>query len=78
MPHIESLLMELDERNLARKVGLEHDNARISFPLHSNTVSSFDEFMQVIGEYYNYHFSRCVSYGGQCPGRRPPAGLGRQ
>ncbi len=64
MPQIDALLMELDERNLARIVGSRHDHARINFHLHSNTVSSFDEFMDVVGEYYNYHFSSCVSIGG--------------
>lgn len=65
MPNIDTLLMELDERNLARRVSVPHDNARVNYRLHSNTVSSFDEFMRIIGDYFNYHFGACVSVGGR-------------
>jgi len=59
-----SLLAELDERNIARHIGIPHDEARMRYPLSSNTVRDFDEFSQVIGDYYNHHISSCVTYGG--------------
>jgi hypothetical protein len=34
------------------------------YPLRTNTVSSFTEFSNLIGDYYNHHFTTCVSNGG--------------
>jgi hypothetical protein len=64
---IESLLTELDERTIARKIGIPHDMARLSYPLRSNTVKSFDEYNWIIGDYYNHHFTICISHGGRLP-----------
>jgi hypothetical protein len=64
MGSIDTLLAALDERIIARRIGIPHDEARIRYPLRSNTVCSFDEFSDVIGGYYSYHFTRCVSRGG--------------
>ena len=61
---VQSLLSEIDERSIARRVGISHDEARMRYPLSSNTVRNFDEFTHTIGDYYNKHFSSCVSYGG--------------
>jgi len=57
-------LSALDERTIAQKVGIPHDEARMRYPLRSNTVSSFDEFSDRLGDYYNHHFTTCVSRGG--------------
>ena len=64
MPSITGLLNELDEREMAQRVGLLHDEARMRYPLHSNTVHDFDEFSRAIAEYYDYHFTSCISGGG--------------
>lgn len=64
MPSITGLIHELDERTIAQRVGLPHDETRMRYPLHSNTVAGFDEFSNTIGDYYNYHFTACVSRGG--------------
>jgi len=64
MVSINTLLAELDERLIAERIGTRHDEARMRFALESNTVSSFDEFNQLIADYYAYHFSACVSNGG--------------
>jgi len=61
---INSLLDELDERKIAQKIGIPHDEARMRYHIHSNTVSSFDEFSWVLGDYYNRHFTACLSQGG--------------
>ena len=64
MPSITGLLNEIDERTIARREGLPHDEARIRYPLRSNTIGNFDEFSNAIADYYNYHFTACVSRGG--------------
>lgn len=64
MGSIHTLLAALDERAIARCIGIPHDEARMRYPLRSNTVRDFDAFSRVIGDYFNYHFSACVSNGG--------------
>jgi hypothetical protein len=65
MSAIASLLSALDERTIAREVGLPHDEARMRYSLRSNTVEDFEEFSRVIGDYYNSHFTSAVSGGGR-------------
>jgi len=62
-----SLMTELDERTIARLLGIAHDEARMQYRLDSNTVKSFDEFKRIITDYYNYHYTTCVSRGGRLP-----------
>jgi len=64
MSYIEGLLDELDERTIAARIGIPHDEARMRYPLHSNTVKNFEDFSRIIGDYFNYHFTSCVSCGG--------------
>ena len=64
MPRIDALLAALDERHIARHIGLRHDEARMRYPLQRNTVGGFDEFGRVIADYYSYHFAQCISNGG--------------
>ena len=61
---IKRILEALDELTIAKEVGLCHDEARMSFSHSRNTVGSFPEFAHVIGQYYNHHFSKCISHGG--------------
>ena len=51
---IQALLAELDERAIAKRVGIPHDEARMSYQLRDNLVNSFEEFTWVIADYYNY------------------------
>lgn len=67
MSKISAILAELDERRIAQRVGIPHDEARMQFCLPSNTVRTFDEFSRICREYYNYHFTRCVTHGGSLP-----------
>ncbi len=55
---------QLDERYIARNIGVPHDQARASYRLATNTISDIDRFRKIIGDYYNYHFSSCVAHGG--------------
>lgn len=64
---IDNLLAELDERTIAQRIGIPHDEARMRFSLNSNTVRSFSEFESVIADYYNTHFTTVVSRGGHLP-----------
>ena len=65
MPLIDSILAALDEREIARRVGLRHDEARMRYPLSKNTVETFDEFSDILGDYYAFHFAECVANGGR-------------
>jgi hypothetical protein len=60
-------MAELDERRLAQLIGVPHDNARARYPLRKNTVDSFEEYEDTLGDYLNQHFSACVSRGGSLP-----------
>jgi len=64
MTTINSILSALDERIMAGQIAIPHDNARVQYSLHSNTVGSFHQFSDVISNYYNYHYTSCVSNGG--------------
>ncbi len=64
MGSLSSILEQLDERYIAKKIGIPHDEARGSYRLATNTVSDIDSFRKIIGDYYNYHFTNCVSNGG--------------
>ena len=64
MALIDSLLEEIDEQTIARNVGIPHDEARMRYALTKNTVSDFNEFTDVIADYYNYHVRDCVLHGG--------------
>ncbi len=65
MSFIQSLLEELDERTIARRIGIPHDEARMRYSLRSNTVGPFDDFERIIADYLNAHFTACVSHGGR-------------
>ena len=64
---IQQFLRSLSEREIARAVKIPHDEARIRFPLRSNTVNSYDEFESIIGAYVQHHYSACIAVGGQIP-----------
>jgi len=65
MATIDSLLSKLDERTTAQRVAIAHDEVRMRYHLESNTVADFDEFSDIIGDYFNHHFTECVSRGGR-------------
>lgn len=64
MATINTLLAALDERTIAQRIGIPHDEARLQYHLRANTVGSFDEFSEIIADYYTHHYSTCVSRGG--------------
>jgi len=64
MSSIKNLLEELDERTIAQRIGIPHDEARMRYSLRSNTVGNFDEFTRQIADYYTAHFTACITHGG--------------
>ena len=64
MANIQNLINRIDETALSR-IGLPHDEARIKYRLNKNTVNSFEEFTNIIGDYCNHHYQTCISNGGR-------------
>ena len=64
MATINLLLSALDEREIARRVAVPHDEARMQYRLSSNTVAGYGQFSDIITDYYNYHYTKCISHGG--------------
>jgi hypothetical protein len=62
---LENIIRELDETYVIGHVTGRHDDARIQFSLNSNTVSDDAGFDTLIAEYYNHHYTKCVSGGGK-------------
>jgi hypothetical protein len=71
---LRTLLDELDEVNLAQVIGIPHDQARLNYRPPAATVRDWDEFMRLITDYYNYHYSTCNTGGGRL---RPEEARGR-
>jgi len=65
MTSIASLLNALNERKIAQSVAIPHDEARMSYHLNRNTVDDFEEFSEILGDYYAHHHATCVSRGGR-------------
>ena len=65
MSVLDRIMNELDELYIVEHVTRKHDEARMQYHLSSLTVSNDHEFHRVIGDYYNYHFSKCISSGGK-------------
>lgn len=64
MAIIHDLLKALDERTIAQKIAIPHDEARMRYSLERTTCDSFEDFENEIGNYYNYHYNRCNTQGG--------------
>lgn len=67
MPSAATLIAALSDTEIARRVGIPHDSARLSYVVRQKTVSTFDEFADLIGDYYNYHMSHTVYPGVTTP-----------
>jgi hypothetical protein len=61
--NITSLTAMLEERHIAREIGIPHDEARMRFPLQSNTVGNFEEFTEALANYFNHHHAECLTGG---------------
>ena len=59
----------LSTRNLAEQTR-PFDDARNSFRLRDNTVSTYAEFEELLVDFYTYVYTRCVVKGGTLPRSR--------
>ena len=67
MGSLSSILMQLEENYLAQNIWIPHDEARMAYRCRSNIVGTIEEFTGIVGDYYNYHYTRCVTGGGSLP-----------
>jgi hypothetical protein len=65
MPSVQVLLHALSETTIAQQIGIPHDETRMRFALRNNTVRNFEDFSDIIADYYNYHFTSVVARGGR-------------
>jgi hypothetical protein len=77
MGKLDSILQELDELYIVNTITREHDETRMMYRLPGITVANDAEFDDVIADYYNYHFTRCISHGGKLP-RSEAAGKAKE
>ncbi len=74
---IQALLSELSERTIAQRVTNSHDQARLDYHPRSNIVKSWQEFEDIIADYMQYLYARCVTGGGRI-GRSQAAGRAKE
>ncbi|MBN1551693.1 hypothetical protein JW979_09495 [bacterium] len=67
MSKLDKILHELDELHIVNTITKQHDEARMAYRLSGITVADDDEFDNVVSDYYNYHFTTCISHGGNLP-----------
>lgn len=77
MGKLDSILQELDEIYIVNTITREHDETRMRYRLPGITVANDAEFDDVIADYYNYHFTSCISHGGSLP-RSEAAGRAKE
>jgi len=65
MAELDNIVAAVESREIAREVDQLHDGARLRYTLPKNTVGTWDEFVNVIADYFSYHFTQCVSRGGR-------------
>ena len=63
MSVLENILRELDELYIVEHVTKKHNEARMKYTMNKNTVSDDTEFDDVISDYFNHHYTKCVSGG---------------
>ena len=63
MVSYDSLARALDEREIANRVAIPHDEARARYSLSSIRVATFGEFTDGITGYYIYHYTTCIAPG---------------
>ena len=77
MSKLDSILQELDELHIVNTITKQHDEARMGYQLSGITVSDDAEFDTVVADYYNFHFTTCISRGGSLP-RAEAAGRAKE
>jgi hypothetical protein len=64
----QELVAAVGEQNIARQVLRPFDDAVMQYrPPGPSNVTTFEEYEDHIGAFYNYLFSRCIAHGGTLP-----------
>ncbi len=63
MSRIDNLLRALDDVAIAKMIGNKHDDARLEYP-KPPPINTYEDFLEVIGDYYSYHTTTCIAVGG--------------
>lgn len=58
MNEVDYMLQALDDKEIMRNVGDRAEGAKMAFTYPRNHVENYDEFRQVVGEFYRLYFSR--------------------
>lgn len=53
-PNLNTILAELDEENIGKKVYLPHSRRREDYPMSKLTIQDYQEFRREIGNYYTH------------------------
>lgn len=77
MSVLKNILNELDENYIVDNITKKHDEARIQYTLKSITVENDIAFDDLIADYYNHQFTKCISFGGELP-RAESAGRAKE
>ncbi len=81
MSTIDSMLCELSEHAIVQNVCRKHEEARLNYTFcsrqGSTTVRDFAEFTEILGDYVQYVYSRCVIHGGYIA-REDAASIGKE
>lgn len=59
-----SLLYDLDPKVIAQRVEAVHNAARAQYQARTMRPASYRDFEEIIGDYYNFHVSRCMVTAG--------------
>ncbi len=63
MSVLDNILQELDEIYIVEHITKKHDEAILQYHMDKNNVLDDTEFDDVIADYFNHHFTKCVSKG---------------
>ncbi|MFW6061987.1 MAG: hypothetical protein ACOC93_04185 [Planctomycetota bacterium] len=64
---LQALMAELDPRTVARRAKLVHEDARASYMPPSTQVETYEQFLEILGDYYNHHFAATLGNGHRLP-----------
>ena len=65
MSTLKKILDELDELYIVNKICNQHFVTRGNYPNKEPKVKDDIEFDDMIADYYNYHYTTCISHGGE-------------
>lgn len=67
MALIDSVLEALDFNRIIEQIEHPHNNAREAYGEVRGPIRTFQDYSDIIGDYYRHHFTRCLARGGSMP-----------